>query len=28
VLDGKVQFLPKPFSREVLGKKLREVLGR
>ena len=27
VLDPTVQFLPKPFSREVLGKKLRSVLG-
>ena len=28
VLDPNVQFLPKPFSREVLAKKLREVLGK
>ena len=28
VLDPDVDFLPKPFSREVLGKKLREILSR
>jgi signal transduction histidine kinase len=28
VLDPNVQFLPKPFSREVLAKKMREVLGK
>jgi hypothetical protein len=28
VLDGKVEFLAKPFSREVLAKKLRDVLGK
>jgi two-component system, cell cycle sensor histidine kinase and response regulator CckA len=28
VLDSNVQFLAKPFSREVLGKKMREVLGK
>jgi CheY-like chemotaxis protein len=28
VLDDTVQFLPKPFSREVLSKKLRAVLGK
>ena len=28
VLDDTVQFLPKPFSREVLAKKLRAVLGK
>jgi two-component system, cell cycle sensor histidine kinase and response regulator CckA len=28
VLDPTVQFLPKPFSREVLAKKMREVLGK
>jgi two-component system, cell cycle sensor histidine kinase and response regulator CckA len=27
VLEAGVEFLPKPFSREVLGKKLREILG-
>jgi PAS domain S-box-containing protein len=28
VLERDVEFLPKPFSREVLARKLREVLGR
>jgi two-component SAPR family response regulator len=28
VLGAGVDFLPKPFSREVLGKKLREILSR
>ncbi len=28
VLDAGVDFLPKPFSRDVLGKKLREILSR
>jgi two-component system cell cycle sensor histidine kinase/response regulator CckA len=27
VLDANVEFLPKPFSREILAKKLREILG-
>ncbi len=28
VLDAGIEFLPKPFSREVLAKKIREVLGK
>jgi hypothetical protein len=28
VLHTGVEFLPKPFSREVLGKKLRETLSK
>ena len=27
VLDAKVEFLPKPFSREVLSRRIREILG-